>query len=299
MDIRTYIKGFEDYLLLEKKLSDNSIAAYTGDVEKLQYFLSEQYPNLSLTAIQLKHCEALLLDLAETGISTRSQARFISGLKAFFHYLVIEEVINKSPVALLEAPKLSQKIPVVLSLEEIERMMSRIDQSKPDGVRNKAIIETLYGCGLRVSELLNLQISRLLFPVKLIRVIGKGDKERLVPINESAIKYITIYKNEVRNKMPIQKGEEDYLFLNRRGKRLSRVMIFMIVKDLAAKAAIHKKVSPHTFRHSFATHLYEGGANLRAIQQILGHESITTTEIYSKASQAYLKDTLIQFHPRF
>ncbi len=294
-----YINGFNAYLLLERKLSGNSIDAYLRDINKFNQYLHANYPELPLTEITLPHCQSFLESLAQLDIGPTSQARIVSGIKAFFRYLVLEKVIVQNPTQLLEAPKLRRKIPTVLSVNEIDLMLQVIDQSKPEGVRNKAIIETLYGCGLRVSELTNLQLSGLYFELGFIKVSGKGNKERLVPINQSAVKQINIYRSEIRNRLTIAKGQEDFVFLNRRGKQLSRVMIFTIVKNIAALAGIPKTVSPHTFRHSFATHLYEGGADLRVIQDMLGHESITTTEIYAKIDTQYLRDALIQFHPRF
>jgi integrase/recombinase XerD len=223
----------------------------------------------------------------------------ISGLRSFYKYCLLEQIVNIDPTLLLEAPKMQRKLPDTLSFEEIEQIIAGIDLSKPEGGRNKAIFETMYSCGLRVSELVNLQLSQLFLDVGFVKVVGKGDKERLVPIGRDAIKYIEIYRNSIRNQITIEKGEEDILFLNRRGHRLTRVMIFLILKDLVKKAGIEKNISPHTFRHSFATHLVEGGADLRAVQEMLGHESITTTEIYTHLDREFLRNTLHAFHPAF
>lgn len=294
------LANFKAYLALERSFSINSISAYLSDLEKFSHFITTQYKGLLTFAdIKLAHCEAYLIWLHDLGISTSSQARFIASLKAFFRFLILEETIPNNPVQLLESPRLSQKIPAVLSLSEIQALLAAIDQSKPLGVRNKAILETLYACGLRVSEVIKLKISGLYLTHGFIKVRGKGNKERLVPINESATKQITIYQKEIRAKGKIGGGHEDTLFLNNRGNPLSRVMIFHIIKNLVKEIGLEKTVSPHTFRHSFATHLYENGADLRAIQQMLGHESITTTEIYTKVNGKYLRDVLIKFHPRF
>ena len=237
--------------------------------------------------------------VAVLGIAGTSQARIISGIRSFFKYCIIENIITKDPTALLEAPKLKRSLPDTLSIEEIEKILAQIDLSKPEGGRNKAILETLYSCGLRVSEIVNLRISGLYFDVGFLRVIGKGDKERLVPIGQSAIRYINIYRKDIRVHIPVKPGQEDILFLNRRGSKLTRVMIFLMLKELVLKAGINKNISPHTFRHSFATHLVEGGADLRAVQEMLGHESITTTEIYTHLDREYLRETLHRFHPAF
>lgn len=293
----SYIKGFKSYLQLEKSLSPNSVDAYLRDVSKLDEFLELKEYKLGPDQIQLAHLEEFLGFIYELGMGERSQARIISGIKAFFKFLLIEDVIKLNPAELLETPKLSRKLPETLSYEEIERIFAAIDMSKPEGQRNRAMLETLYSCGLRVSELIGLKISDLFLDVDFIRVIGKGDKERLVPIGSSAIKHIKIYRDEVRVHQNIKSGQEDILFLNRRGSGLSRVMIFTLVKELVATAGIHKTVSPHTFRHSFATHLVEGGADLRAVQEMLGHESITTTEIYTHLDREYLRETIQRFHP--
>jgi len=294
-----YKKGYKAYLQLEKSLSDNSVEAYSHDLAKLtEFFLAnnvEKKPN----EVKLKDLENFLKWINELGMTPSSQSRIISGLRSFYKYCYEEQISLKDPTALLDAPKLSKKLPDVLTFFEIEKILSSIDVSTPEGARNKAIIETLYGCGLRVSELVNLKISCLYPDIGFIRVIGKGDKERLVPIGSSAIKCIKSYIENIRVHIPVIKGNEDVVFLSRRGKKLSRIMIFMIIKDLAKKAGISKTISPHTFRHSFATHLVEGGADLRAVQEMLGHESITTTEIYTHLNREYLRDTLQQFHPAF
>ena len=294
-----YKKGFKSYLELEKSLSDNSVEAYLGDVEKLTAFLQASNLNKTPVQIDLKDLQAFVKWIAEFGITQSSQARAISGIKAFYKYCLLEDIITKDPTTLLEAPKLKRQLPDVLTFNEIENIIAQIDLSTPEGGRNKAILETMYSCGLRVSELVNLKLSQLYLDVGFIRVLGKGSKERLVPIGSVAIKYILIYRNNIRVHSPVQAGEEDMLFLNRRGKRLSRVMIFLIIKDLVKKAGITKIISPHTFRHSFATHLVEGGADLRAVQEMLGHESITTTEIYTHLDREFLRKTLQQFHPAF
>lgn len=292
----SYKKGFRSYLQLEKSLSENSVAAYGRDIELLTQFLPEQTNPASIT---LKELQAFIKYLTELGMNASSQARIISGLRAFFKYCMLEQIIEKDPTTLLETPKLKRALPDVLSFEEIEAIINAIDLSKPEGGRNKAILETMYSCGLRVSEVINLRISHLYLDAGFIRVVGKGDKERLVPIGGSAAKYITIYKNELRVHVTIQKGNEDILFLNKRGSKLSRVMIFYVIRDLALKSGVKKQVSPHTFRHSFATHLVENGADLRAVQEMLGHESITTTEIYTHLDRGFLRKTLEQFHPAF
>ncbi len=294
-----YKKGFKTYLQLEKSLSDNSVEAYLHDVEKLTTFLLSNNTMKAPPDIALKDLQAFIKWVAELGMTSTSQARIISGIKAFYKYCLIEQISTTDPSTLLEAPKTKRLLPDVLSFEEIENMIAEIDLSKPEGGRNKAILETMYSCGLRVSEAVNLKISWLFFDDGFIKIIGKGNKERLVPIGRDAIKYINIYYSEIRKHQPIQKGFEDFLFLNNRGKQLSRVMIFYIIKNLAAKANIKKIISPHTLRHSFATHLVEGGADLRAVQEMLGHESITTTEIYTHLDRDYLRETLQSFHPAF
>lgn len=295
----SFKKGFKSYLQLEKSLSDNSVNAYLHDVELFIQFLHLKEKNISPADIILKDLESFLQYITELGMTAGSQARIISGLKNFYKYCIQEQITIKDPTVLLDAPKLKRALPDVLSFNEIEAMISHIQAGTPEGARNRAMLETLYSCGLRVTELVNLKISCLYLDVGFIRVIGKGDKERLVPVGESAIKYITIYKDQVRVHLPVEPGNEDFLFLNRRGKKLSRVMVFLIIKELAKQAGITKNISPHTFRHSFATHLVEGGADLRAVQEMLGHESITTTEIYTHLNREYLRDTLQQFHPAY
>lgn len=294
-----YKKGFRAFLQLEKSLSDNSVEAYGRDIEKLTQFLQLQGIEKNPAALELHDLQQFIKWIAELGMTPTSQARIVSGIRAFYKYCSLEQIVTNDPTVLLEAPKLKRALPDVLSFEEIETIIGQIDLSKPEGGRNKAILETMYSCGLRVSEIVNLKISQLYLDVGFIRVVGKGDKERLVPIGSSAAKYITIYRNEIRAHMPIKKGQEDILFLNRRGNKLTRVMIFLMLKDLVRKAGITKNISPHTFRHSFATHLVEGGADLRAVQEMLGHESITTTEIYTHLDRDYLRDTLQRFHPAF
>lgn len=294
-----YKKGYKAWLRLEKSLSDHSVEAYLHDVEKLTDYLQVADQPVSPSELELKDLQQFVKWIGELGMTATSQARIISGIRSFYKYCLLEQVSKTDPSTLLEVPKTRRKLPDTLSFEEIERVIAQPDQSTPDGGRNKAILETMYSCGLRVSEVVNLKISSLYLDVGFIRVIGKGDKERLVPIGRDAIKYIQIYKDRIRVHQPIQTGFEDFLFLNRRGKNLSRVMIFYIIKDAALKAGITKNISPHTFRHSFATHLVEGGADLRAVQEMLGHESITTTEIYTHLDRDFLRDTLQRFHPAF
>jgi integrase/recombinase XerD len=294
-----YKKGFKAYLQLERSLSENSISAYLNDIEKLTSYLLSNGINKNPSQLELKDLQQFVEWIAGLGMTAASQARMISGIRTFYKYCLIEDISTTDPTALLEAPRQKRALPDVLTFEEIENLISHIDLSTPEGTRNKAIIETMYSCGLRVSEVVNLKLSQLYLDVGFIRVIGKGNKERLVPIGDSAIKYINIYRISVRDHQTISIGEEDILFLNRRGKRLSRVMIFLIIKDLVAKADIDKNVSPHTFRHSFATHLVEGGADLRAVQEMLGHESITTTEIYTHLDREFLRKTLEKFHPGY
>lgn len=293
-----YKKGFKAYLQLEKSLSNNSVEAYLSDLEKLTQFLSLNTAKTPAD-IALDDLQLFLKWIHELGLSATTQARIISGIKSFYKYCLLEQICKNDPTVLLEAPKTKRKLPDILSFEEIEKIISAIDLSNPEGIRNKALIETLYSCGLRVTEMINLKISSLYLDIGFVRVIGKGNKERLIPIGTDAIKHIKIYKEQIRSHLTIQYGFEDYLFLNRRGKNLSRVMIFLIIKDLVQKAGITKTISPHTFRHSFATHLIEGGADLRAVQEMLGHESITTTEIYTHLDREFLRSTLQQFHPAF
>ncbi len=294
----SYINGFKSFLKLEKSLSGNSVQAYIRDVEKLRSFLKFSNLKISPEKVTLRVLQDFLKWITELGLSANSQARIISGIKAFYKYLLIEDVIRISPAELLEGPKTGRKLPDTLSVEEIDKLIAAIDRSKAEGTRNKAMLETLYGCGLRVSELTDLKISNLHFHEGFIKVIGKGNKERFVPVGKSAIKFITIYVDDVRILQKIKKEHTDTLFLNNRGSKLSRVMIFYIIKDLVKKAGIKKTISPHTFRHSFATHLIEGGADLRAVQEMLGHVSITTTEIYTHLDRSYLREAILSFHPR-
>jgi integrase/recombinase XerD len=296
---QAYKKGFKAYLQLEKSLSENSVEAYLHDIDKLTTYLAQVNELKTPEQVVLKDLEKFIQWVSELGLAPGSQARIISGLKSFFKYCLIERIIAIDPSALLESPKLKRSLPDILHYDEIENIIGQLDLSTPEGGRNKAILETLYSSGLRVSELVNLRLSCLFFDVGFIRVIGKGDKERLVPIGSDAIKYINLYRHNIRVHIAVKAGNDDILFLNRRGNKLSRVMIFLIIKGLARKAGINKTISPHTFRHSFATHLVEGGADLRAVQEMLGHESITTTEIYTHLDREFLRNTLQQFHPAF
>ncbi len=292
------IIGFKSFLTLERSLSSNSIEAYLHDIEKLLQFLEYKNYNLTPAEIELKHLQEFLKWINELGMSARSQARIISGIKAFYKYLLLENLVNKNPTSLIDGPKLGRKLPDTLSIEDINKLIEAIDLSKPEGPRNKAMLETLYSSGLRVSELINLHISNLHLTIGFIKVTGKGDKERLVPIGSVACRQIELYMHEIRSHITIKPGNGDFVFLNRRGAKLTRVMVFTIIKQLVAKIGLKKKISPHTFRHSFATHLIEGGADLRAVQEMLGHESITTTEIYTHLDRDYLRSAIIQFHPR-
>lgn len=295
----SYKRGFKVYLQLEKSLSDNSTEAYLRDLDKLIQFLEINNIQKNPAAITLQDLQFFIQWIGGLEMTATSQARIISGIRAFYKYCMLEDIVAEDPTLLLEAPKTMRALPDVLSFSEIDNIIAQIDLSKPEGGRNKAILETLYSCGLRVSEVINLRISQLYLDVGYIRVTGKGDKERLVPIGDAATKYINIYRHNIRNHIAVKAGNEDILFLNKRGQKLTRVMIFLIIKDLVQKAGINKTVSPHTFRHSFATHLIEGGANLRAVQEMLGHESITTTEIYTHLDKEFLRKTLEQFHPSF
>ncbi|WP_428331214.1 site-specific tyrosine recombinase XerD [Mucilaginibacter sp.] len=298
MDWRSAIKGFQAYLKLEKSLSPNSIEAYSRDIEKLHQFSDREGFKVNPESITLTDLRLFIVWASELGMIPSSQARILSGIKAFYKYLLMEDLIKSDPSELLESPKIQRKLPDTLSIAEINKLIDAIDLSKPEGGRNKAILEVLYGCGLRVSELTELKLSNLYLEIEFIKVTGKGSKERLVPIGGSAVKALKIWIENIRVHIPIKKGEEDLVFLNRRGSRLSRVYVFMLIKQLALLTGINKTISPHTFRHSFATHLVEGGADLRAVQEMLGHESITTTEIYTHLDREYLKGTIIQFHPR-
>jgi integrase/recombinase XerD len=274
------------------------VQAYVRDAEKLAEYLELAGLEVSPVDIRDEHLLGFLKYISELGLAAHSQARMLSGIRAFYKYLLLENEIKEDPTELIESPRLPRKLPDVLSYEDIELMLGAIDHSTPEGTRNRAIIEVLYSCGLRVSELTGLQLTNCYFDIGFIRVLGKGDKVRLVPIGKEAIKYTKLYLEHVRSQMPVQKDSEDIVFLNRRGKELTRVMIFLVIKDLAEKAGISKNVSPHTFRHSFATHLIEGGASLRAVQEMLGHESITTTEIYTHLDRDYLRQVITEFHPR-
>jgi integrase/recombinase XerD len=291
-------KGYENYLKLEKSLSMNSVAAYINDVNKLIDFLDNEVTKLSPEKVKLQHLKSFVEWLNERGVSPRTQARTISGIKSFYKYMLIEGKINSDPTSLLESPKIGRKLPDVLSMEEIDSLIEAIELDKAEGQRNKAMLETLYSCGLRVSELVNLKLTNLFFEQGFIKIEGKADKERLVPVSNRAIDEINKYLSGYRKKLKVSKDSENILFLNRRGKKLSRVMIFTIIKNLSDKIGLNKKISPHTFRHSFATHLINGGADLRAVQEMLGHESILTTEIYTHLDRDYLKSTIHQFHPR-
>ena len=291
-------KAFRHYLRLERSLSPHSVKAYLQDLNRLSWFAIKVLNKTKPVDCSLEDLSSLLEYLNKIGLSARSQARVISGIKAFYKYLLMEDLIEKNPAEFLEGPKLTRNIPEVLSIEEINTMISHIDHSTKEGIRNRAILETLYACGLRASELINLKISNIFFQEEFVRVIGKNNKERIIPIGKSALKHIGIYLQHVRNKSKnIDKKSTDNVFLNRRGKQMTRVMLYLICKNLAEKSGMNKKVSPHTFRHSFATHLVEGGADLRAVQEMLGHESIMTTEIYTHLDTSYLKETIMQFHP--
>ncbi|MBI1301079.1 MAG: site-specific tyrosine recombinase XerD [Alphaproteobacteria bacterium] len=292
------IKGFAYYLRIERSLSENSILAYIQDIEKLSRYLHNAFPDLGPENVQLTHLRTFISALATLEISEFTQARIVSGIRAFFKYLIYEDKIIHDPSQLLEAPKLTRKLPDTLSFPEIEKLLDTIPLGTPEGHRNRAMLEILYCSGLRVSELTNLKLSHIYREIGFLRVLGKGNKERLVPIGKDALKYLQLYLDTIRNAQVIAPGHEDVVFLNRRGKKLTRVMVFLIIKNLAASAGIQKTISPHTFRHSFATHLIEGGADLRAVQEMLGHESITTTEIYTHLDRDYLRQVLADFHPR-
>jgi integrase/recombinase XerD len=291
-------KGFENYLKLEKSLSQNSVSAYVNDITKLIAYLDRDYNGIGPLKVKLEHLKGFINWLNEREISPRTQARTISGIKSFYKFLLIEGKLTSDPTALIESPKIGRKLPDVLSMEEIDKLINAVDLSKSEGQRNKAMLETLYSCGLRVSELVNLKITNLFFDQGFIKVEGKSEKERLVPVSGKAVEEVNRYLSDYRKKLKVSKDSENVLFLNRRGKKLSRVMIFTIIKNLAEKIGMDKSISPHTFRHSFATHLINGGADLRAVQEMLGHESILTTEIYTHLDRDYLKSTIQQFHPR-
>lgn len=292
------IKEFKNYLRLERSLAGNSVEAYVHDIIKLQQYLELTKKEVQPEAVTGAHLMDFLQYIGELGMSAHSQARLLSGIKSFYKYLLMEDIIKNDPSHLIESPKLGRKLPDTLSFPEIENLLSAIDLSTPEGTRNRAILEVLYSSGLRVSELVELKLTNIYFDIGFLRVTGKGSKERLVPIGSDALKYLNIYIDQIRSHIPVKKEYENYVFLNRRGGSLSRVMIFMIIKDLAVMAGLTKSISPHTFRHSFATHLIEGGADLRAVQEMLGHESITTTEIYTHLDRDYLKQVMKDFHPR-
>ena len=291
-----YITEFVSYLKIEKGLSNNSILAYKNDTNKLKNYCEDN--NLSVNEVQYEHLKNFVTELYDLGLSARSQARIISGIKQFYTYLLLENLVSSDPSELLEQPKIGRKLPEVMSIEEIDQLIRANNLESPEGYRNRAILEVLYSCGLRVSELVELKFSDLFYDEGFVRVIGKGNKERLVPLSKSVEREIQKYVEKTRSTLKIKAGNENFIFLNRRGSKLTRVMIFLIIKDLARKIDLKKKISPHTFRHSFATHLIEGGANLRAIQEMLGHESIITTEIYTHLDQRFLKDAILSFHPR-
>lgn len=298
MNWETLIRQFANYLRLERSLSDNSIQAYARDVAKLKQFVDISNLELSPQRVTTEIIQDFLKHIGELGLSAYSQSRILSGIKSFYSFLEYDEIIFENPTNLIDSPKLGRKLPDILNILEIEKIFESIDQSRPEGTRNRAMLEVLYSSGLRVSELITLKMNHVYFDIGFLRIIGKGNKERLVPIGKSAIKYMKIYIEEIRCHVKIDPEFENFVFLNRRGKSLTRVMIFIIIKDLVKIAGIDKKVSPHTFRHSFATHLVEGGADLRAVQEMLGHESITTTEIYTHLDREYLKQIVEEFHPR-
>jgi len=295
---QTELIGFKSYLRLERSLSANTIGAYLHDVEMLIQYFKAKSLHKEVSEVSANDLKAFLIWINELGMLPPTQARVLSGLKAFFKYLLLDNQIKIDPSALIESPKTGRKLPDTLSILEINKLIEAIDLSKAEGMRNKAMLEILYGCGLRVSELTSLRISNLFLDIDFVKILGKGDKERLVPIGSEAVKFLRLFIEEVRVHIGVKPGKEDFVFLNMRGNPISRVMVFLIIKDLAKKAGINKSISPHTFRHSFATHLIEGGADLRAVQEMLGHESITTTEIYTHLDRDYLRDTIIQFHPR-
>lgn len=298
MNWKPEIQGFKSYLKLERSLSENSIAAYEHDMLKFVQFLEYRKYDLSSSQLELRHFQDFLSWINELGMTAASQSRIISGIRAFYKYLLMENIVSVNPTELLETPRITRKLPDTLSVEEINKIIDSVDLSQKQGQRNKAMLETLYSSGLRVSELVNLKISNLFFDIGFIKITGKGDKQRLVPIGSIAMKYIDIYRSDIRTHLKIRKEAQDILFLSNRGNRLTRVMVFHIIKKLAVLTGIRKTISPHTFRHSFASHLVEGGADLRAVQEMLGHESITTTEIYTHLEREYLRKNILQFHPR-
>jgi integrase/recombinase XerD len=298
MSWENQIKQFQYYLKIERSLSSNTQLAYVQDIEKVSRYLEHGFPGVGPTAVRLEHLRSFVNSLGSLEISVYTQARIISGIKAFYKYLMYEDLIEEDPAALLQAPKLGRKLPDTLSYQEITQLLEGIELGKPEGHRNRAIMEVLYSSGLRVSELTDLKLGNIYTEIGFLRVVGKGNKERLVPIGKDALKYLRLYIDEVRRHQTPAKGHEEFVFLNRRGKKLTRVMIFIMIKNLAQQVGIAKNISPHTFRHSFATHLIEGGADLRAVQEMLGHESITTTEIYTHLDRDYLRQVLTEFHPR-
>ena len=294
-----FLRGFKAYLMLERSLSDNTVEAYLRDVTMLRDHLLRDGSPIGVEEVKLTDLQAFLQTINELELAASSQARILSGIKSFYKYLSLEEVVKNDPTMLLEAPKIKRSLPHVLSIEDVDKLFSVIDHSTPDGMRNRAMLETMYSCGLRVSELTGLLISNLYLDLGFVKVLGKGDKERLVPIGGEAVKHILLYKDHVRVHMPIKAGKEDYLFLSKRGAPLSRIMVFYIIKENAVKAGLSSDIHPHTLRHSFATHLVERGADLRAVQEMMGHKSITTTEIYTHLDRSYLRSTLEQYHPRY
>lgn len=297
MSWKSYIKSFNNYLRIERGLSENTISNYSLDIEKLEYFLAENSIEVNPITVSDEEIQLFIYHISKQ-VNAASQARIISGLRSFFSYLIFEDYRNTDPMQLIEVPKIGRKLPDTLSVEEIDQIIEAVDLSKDEGERNRAMLETLYGCGLRVSELVTLKISDLFFEEGFVKITGKGNKQRFVPIGNQTEKFITIYKDQVRVHRPIQRGFEDILFLNRRGKPLTRAMVFTMIKGLVEKIGLKKNISPHTFRHSFATHLLENGADLRSIQLMLGHESITTTEIYVHLNKSHLTEVVNAFHPR-
>ncbi len=298
MNWQISIKGFQSFLKLERSLAKNSIVAYTEDIERFVQFLADKKYDLSPDKIQHHHLTEFLMWLNELERSATTQSRVISGIRAFYKYLLLENLVTINPTELIETPKMGRKLPDVLNVDDIDKILSAIDMSTDKGHRDRTMLETMYSCGLRVSELVNLKISDLFFDTEFVRVIGKGDKQRLIPIGSEAMKFIEIYKSKIRVHSQVQKGFEDFLFLNNRGKKLTTTMVFLIIQKIVRQLGMKKHVSPHTFRHSFATHLVENGADLRSVQEMLGHESITTTEIYTHMDRKYLKDTIEKYHPR-
>jgi integrase/recombinase XerD len=295
----SYLKGFTAYMQLERSLSANTVESYLRDAGMVLDFLADEYPTVRLGEVKLAHLQGFVAFINELGLSAATQARILSGIKSFFRYLLLEGIIAADPTELLQSPKTARALPDILSIEDIDLLIGAIDHSTPEGMRNRAMLETLYSCGLRVSELLALRLSNLYLDIGFVRVVGKGNKERLVPLGAEAAKQIMLYKDHVRSFVPVREAARDILFLNRRGTGLSRMMVFTIIRDAAAKAGLKMNVHPHTFRHSFATHLVERGADLRAVQEMLGHRSITTTEIYTHLDRGYLRNTLEKFHPRY